>query len=334
MLEEWLLFAGLSLVVCLAGSRVTYYGDVLGEKWSVDRTFIGVILLSTITSLPELVTSLASVSLVDAPDLAMGNILGSNLFNLFLLPLLALLYGRSYLERASPHHVRTGAVAVVLYGLVGGTFALPSSPAPFGTSGPVSPASLLIFGVYAGGVYLLFGILRPPPEKALDAAEMYENHGERTTAILFAIYGLAVVLAGLFLTGVGERLAGVTGLGNTFFGSLFFAFVTSMPEFVVSWVALRRLDAVNLAMGNILGSCLFNLAILFPCDLITPAYGLLAAVETGHIVSLLGGMLMLGVAVAALVWRRRRPASRAFSGEMILLAGLYLGSMYLLFVLR
>ncbi len=330
----WLGFVLLSIAVCVAGSRVTYYGDVLGEKWSLERTFIGVILLSTITSLPELVMSVASVTLVDAPDLALGNILGSNLFNLFLLPLLAVFYGRAYLDRASPHHVKTGLVVLLLYGFLAVEFSVEGTATLGALTGPVSPASILIFVAYAAGVYLLFSVLTPPREPGLDAVDLYQERGRTHSTLLFVTFGLIVVAAGGVISVLGKVLAVRSGLGEMFFGSLFFAFVTSLPELIVSWVALRQLDAVNLAVGNVMGSCLFNLAIILPCDLAAPGYGLLGVVRWTHGVSLLGGALMLALAAGALLWRRDHPPRRAVSGEMVLLGGLYLVTMYLLFILR
>lgn len=334
MLRAWFFFLCLAAIVCYAGSRVTLYGDVLGEKWSLARTFIGVILLSTITSLPELVTSVASVTFVDAPDLALGNILGSNLFNLFLIPLLALLYGGTYLGRASHHHVRTGVVVLVLYAALAGEFALEGTALLGWRDGPVSPGSLFIFGGYTVGVYLLFSVFHPPRAESLEEVDLYPEQSHGRTLMLFVLFGGAVIVAGGLLAVVGKGLAVSTGLGETFFGSLFFAFVTSLPELIVSWVALRQLEAVNLAMGNVMGSCLFNLAIILPCDLAAPGYGLLAAVGSTHLLGLLGGALMVGVAGTAVLWRTDHPPRRAFSVEMVLLAGLYLATVYLLFVLR
>ncbi len=102
---------------------------------------------------------------------------------------------------------------------------------------------------------------------------------------------------------------------------------------MVSWSALRQLGAVNLALGNIFGSCLFNLGIIFVFDLAV-AGSVFAAVSVGHLVSVFAGIMMVSIASYAIHIRRARPARIFFSLEMILLAAVYSGTLYLIFHLR
>lgn len=73
----WVQFAATALVIVLAGVRLARYGDVLGEKTGLGRSWIGVVLLAATTSLPELFTGFGATALAALPDIALGDVLGS-----------------------------------------------------------------------------------------------------------------------------------------------------------------------------------------------------------------------------------------------------------------
>jgi len=78
----WLEFAVCLALIALAGHRPSLYGDMIAEKGGLTRTWVGVVMVASVTSLPELVSGLSSVTVAHTPDLAMGDILGSCVFNL------------------------------------------------------------------------------------------------------------------------------------------------------------------------------------------------------------------------------------------------------------
>ena len=83
----------LQLLLCLtvigyAGYFLSRYGDIIAEKSGISASWVGLILLSTATSLPELVTGISAVTFADAPDIAVGDVLGSTVFNLAILVVL------------------------------------------------------------------------------------------------------------------------------------------------------------------------------------------------------------------------------------------------------
>jgi cation:H+ antiporter len=81
----WIQFLAAALVIVLAGMRLARYGDVLGEKTGLGRSWIGVVLLAATTSLPELFTGIGATALAALPDIAVGDVLGSCMFNLLIL---------------------------------------------------------------------------------------------------------------------------------------------------------------------------------------------------------------------------------------------------------
>ena len=106
MFFVWLQFALCAALIGLAGYRLSRYGDVIAEKTGLSGTWIGMILLATVTSLPELATGVSAVTFADTPDIALGDALGSCVFNLLILMILDFLYPKESLYmRASQGHL-------------------------------------------------------------------------------------------------------------------------------------------------------------------------------------------------------------------------------------
>ena len=76
--------------------RASEYVDIMEKHTTLSGAFIGGVVLSAVTSLPELFTSLTSTMLLDKPGLAIGNILGSNIFNCAMLAVFIIIYYRSF----------------------------------------------------------------------------------------------------------------------------------------------------------------------------------------------------------------------------------------------
>ena len=84
----WLQFGVCAAVIGFAGAKLSRYGDVLANKTGLSGSWIGLILLSTVTSLPELITGISSVTVAEVPNIAAGDVLGSCVFKLMILVVL------------------------------------------------------------------------------------------------------------------------------------------------------------------------------------------------------------------------------------------------------
>ena len=84
----WLQFILCVVIITIAGIKLSQYGDAIADKTGLGGTWIGVILLATVTSLPELVTGISAVTYANAPDIAVGDVLGSCVFNLLIIVIL------------------------------------------------------------------------------------------------------------------------------------------------------------------------------------------------------------------------------------------------------
>ena len=84
----WIQLIGAALVIVVASNFLAKSADVISVKTGLGRAFVGVVLLATATSLPELATGISAITVVGEPDLALGDAFGSNLFNLLIIGLL------------------------------------------------------------------------------------------------------------------------------------------------------------------------------------------------------------------------------------------------------
>jgi cation:H+ antiporter len=126
---------------------------------------------------------------------------------------------------------------------------------------------------------------------------------------IYSIHALIVTLAALFLPYFGEKIADQTGLSESFFGTVFLAITTSLPELVVSVSALR-MGALDMAAGNLLGSNVFNIAILSLLDLFYTEGPLYSKISGTHALSLLASIVMTAVVAIGLVTRPEKKTWR------------------------
>jgi len=236
--------------------------DIIAEKTGLGRTWIGVILLATVTSLPELATGVSAVTLAKAPDLAVGDALGSCVFNLMIVTLLDFLQREeSVFTRASQGHILSAGFGVILIGLVGFSLSLQRTW-PGLSIGHIGLSTPIILMLYAVAMRTVFRYERRQRAAAVEeAVEQYGHVAFRRAVVGYSASALVVAATGTLLPFIGERLAAVMGWQQTFVGTLFLAFATSVPEAVVT-IAAVRLGALDLAVSNLLGSNLFDIAII------------------------------------------------------------------------
>jgi cation:H+ antiporter len=334
MLVIWIQFAACVAAIWVAGTRLSRDGDVIAEKSGMGRTWIGLILLATVTSLPELATGVSAVTLARAPDIALGDALGSCVFNLMIVTLLDFLQREeSVFTRASQGHILSAGFGVILIGLVGFGLSVQRtwpdlSVVHIGLSTPI------ILLLYAVAMRTVFRYERRQRAAAVEeAAEQYGNITLRRAVVGYSASAVVVVATGILLPFVGERLAAIMGWQQTFVATLFVAFATSVPEIVVT-VAALRLGALDLAVSNLLGSNLFDVAIIAIDDICYLPGPLLAHVSPMHTVSSLSALMMTGVTIVGLLYRPPSRLVRAVGWSSLLLFALYLLNTYVLYLYR
>ena len=204
----WLIWAKLALcggAIAVAGTLLTRYADVIADKTGWSGAWTGLVLLATVTSLPELATGISSVTLADAPDVAVGDVLGSCVINLAFLAVLDVMKRDEPLfQYASQGHIGLATFGIVMLALAGLGLAL--SPFPLARSlghiGLYTPALLI---VYLLAVRITFRHERSQlVDGAERAASRYPDMSLRRAAVRCAMAAGVVVVA--LLTKPGGRV--------------------------------------------------------------------------------------------------------------------------------
>jgi cation:H+ antiporter len=327
---DWLQLAACAALILLAGSRLARYGDVIARHTGLGGNWIGLVLMATVTSLPELVTGATSVTIADVPDIAVGNVLGACVLNLAMLVVLDALHRRaSIYSVASQGHVLGAAFGVVMLGVVGfGILAAPQLDLPLGHIGVTT---LAILALYAVAIRVIFNYERGVRAASVEAAaEEPPELTLRQAALRYAAAGTVVVGAALWLPFAARAVAAAMGWSTSFVGTLLVALTTTLPELTVT-VAAVRLGALDLAIGNLVGSNLFNLAILGIDDLLYVKGPLLAAVAASHALSAVAGCVMAGALIVALVARPQARLLNAVGWTSVMIALVYFVNAWLHF---
>lgn len=148
----------------------------------------------------------------------------------------------------------------------------------------------------------------------------------------FALFAAVVAAAGILLPLLGVRIADAMGWSRSFFGTLFITAVTPLPEMVVTVTALR-LGALDMAIGNLLGSNLFNIVVVISLDdLFFGGGSILAHVAPVHAVTAFSAAMMSGAVIVGLVSRPGRQWRYMPSMVSLALAAVYLVNVYVLYV--
>ena len=327
----WLKLLLCVAIILFAGTKLARYGDAIAEKTGLGRIWIGLVLLATITTMPELVTGVSSAALVGLPDLALGTLLGSCMFNLTILALLDVLYRPApILSRASLRHIAPASMGILLIAIAAGSiFAWERfTGLPLGW---VGIASIIIIIVYLIGTRQMFRWEQKHQLASLEAAPLkYEEMPTKTVYLKFAVAAIAIIAAGIWLSFVGDEIAETTGWGATFVGSLFLAITTSLPELTVTIAALR-LGAIDMAVADILGANMLDMVVITWADLFYTPGPILAMVSNAHLTTAMVAVIMSLVVIVGLRFRQQRKTFIVISWYGPVLIGLYILGAYALF---
>jgi cation:H+ antiporter len=152
----------------------------------------------------------------------------------------------------------------------------------------------------------------------------------RSAAIGYGVAAAVVVTAALWLPFVAEDIAKVMVWNETFVGTFFVSFATTLPELTVTVSALR-IGAVDMAIGNLFGSNLFNLALVAIDDGFFLTGPLLSYVSPIHAISALSALMMTGLAIAGLFYRSNTRVFGTVGWISVFLLWIYLINAYFLF---
>jgi cation:H+ antiporter len=331
ILLPWLKFALCAALIGLAGPLLTQYGDVISRLTGLSRSWIGLVLLATATSLPELFTGVSAVAAADEPNIAVGDALGSCVFNLMMLVVLdEMSRDEPMYRRIDQGHILTAGFGVILIGAAGAFLMLSQTALNLQIihiSG-YTPFIIILYLVAIRAAFVYERRVSRPPQMIKAAADITL----RAALVRYLAAAAVVVIAGSWLPFIGREIAEVTGLQTTFVGTMLIAGATSVPELVVTISALR-LGAVDMAIGNLLGSNLFDILILAIDDFAYTKGPLLSSVSPAHAITAFAAVIMSGIFIVALLYKPQTRVLGTIGWVTLSLLLVYLFSTYAIYLL-
>lgn len=252
------IYAALAVCVVLFSIKLANYVDLIDKKTDLSGAFIGGVILAAVTSLPELFTSISAVLFVKQPDLVIGNILGSNLFNMCIFGGAALIAAKSLCKATvGSSHLKTSVITFMM-------FAIMTLPVVFKKDYEfvgISVYSVILLVLYACSIKFMAG------DSAQSEGEDDSSLTLKQVIIRFVILAVLLVTASIFITVATDHLTEEFKLGKTVGGALFLGIATSLPE-LTSSITLIRKGNFNACAGNVMGSGVFNFCIISVADIL------------------------------------------------------------------
>jgi cation:H+ antiporter len=331
-----------AVAVWLSGSRLSVYADAIAGRTGLGRAFVGLLLLATATSLPEIATTLTASAIGNA-ELVTSNLFGGVAMQTAILALVDIRVARGALSRKA-------AQATLLIQGIGLLLVLTTFLCAVVLREPASVAGVGLGAIAVFAVFVLaFRVShraerhepwRPVDEDETPAAPAPEPGSERleegSAARLYLGFGglAAVVLAaGWVVSKSADAVAQSTGIGSSVIGATLVAIATSLPE-ITTTLSAARIGAYPMAVANIFGGNLFDVALVLPADAILGGAPLLSNVARPTLFLAVMGMLMTCVYLWGMLIRARKTIFRigidsatVLGLYAVALAGLYLLNM-------
>ncbi|MYL70428.1 sodium:calcium antiporter [Halobacillus litoralis] len=313
----FIIFFLAAILVVTAAVYLNQLGDVISKKSSLSGAVVGTFLIAGATSLPELTTSLTAVY-IDNPDIAVGNMLGSNVFNLLILASMDLIYRKKrFFQRINPNANLPSAWTGLAFLIILSLSLLFPVPIQFFNIG---------MEMYIIVLFYLFVMKYLTSDDDDGDHPLPAKDIPLPTAIKgFILAVVAVFISGSILSIAGDKMAEVTGMNASFVGSFLIAASTSLPE-LVSVLAAFKLANYNMAIGSILGSNLYNIKLLVLTDLLYQKGPILKSIQGTHIYLALLGIAMTLFFIYTLM--RTRQVDRSWSSWNYIMPSLVVITLY------
>ena len=256
-----LLYLLVASAVVYASIRASHYIDLIDRTTNLSGAFLGGILLSAVTSLPELFTSLSATLVLHKPSMCIGNILGSDLFNIAMLSAVMLMCIRSVGKRPSAKGNIAVAVYLIFIYVIMFLDYLGIIHVEVGT---INIITFLFIFIYILAVRHLSSGDGSTVEEPDEQPEI--TLSLNAIVVRFVLASIAIIALSIAMTYVTDAVATVYNIGAGFAGALLLGVATSLPE-VSSTIALFKIKNYNIAVGNIVGSNLFNFMVLCVADI-------------------------------------------------------------------
>ncbi len=289
-------------IIFIAGKKLSYYGELLSDVTGMSKAWIGLILMAAVTSLPEMMVGISSSMFIGSADLAVGDIIGSCAFNLGILSIMDLFTTKDkpLFKNVSQSHILAASFGIILIVMAGLGIFLNENFVFIPSIGLFSMSFAIIYLI---SVRTIYRYQRVHPQVSKDVKKD-GLPSKRKVILMYLLFAAIIIITAFGLPHFADGIAEKSGLGQTFVGTLFLAISTSLPEIAVSLAAVRS-GSTDMAVGNLLGSNLFNFFILFLDDVFYSKGYLLKDASDSNIVSIFFVVLMASIAIIGVMFPQR-----------------------------
>jgi cation:H+ antiporter len=335
-----IIFLAAAVAVWFAGNGIANDADDVSDRTGLGKAFVGLVLLATATSLPEIATTSAA-ALAGNAALVLGNLFGGITMQTAILAAAdgLLVAGVLTMYPRKPTHALEAILLVILLSVLLAACIFGERELAFG----IGAGTMLLGLCYGGSIWLLRRYDANSDWIPLDLPEAVPVANSRprprqTDLPLSRLYWrmtgyAALILAGgIVLVTSAEAIAVQSGLGASFVGVTVLAAATSLPEISTTFAAVR-LGAYTMAISNIFGSNLIMLALLLPADMLYREGTLLAAAGRSELLALIFGLMVTAIYVAGMLVRRK-PKVLGMGLDSALVLAVYATSLATLYAVR
>ena len=302
---DGIFFLILAFLTIYTSIKLSYYGDVLSKQTKLGAAFIGGLLIASITSLPEFVTSISAV-ILDNASLSFGDIVGSNMFNIFVLSVYNIYFFKSdYLRNSSKKHLIECIILIIDYIFITiGTFNI-----------VINYISIILIVMYI--LYMIFVFKNNTNDEP--KSDVHEDY----VVIKFIITALIMIILSIFLTYQADKISKVyPNFSSNTVGAILLGITTSLPE-VVTTYALIKLKNYDMAISNMLGSNIFNFLVLTFSDIFIKNDYIYSYSDEYNLFYLIGGLLVTSLLSIGIMNNKSNKIFNVFISILIILSYLY-----------
>lgn len=305
----------LALILIIIGFVALIYGanwlvngaSSLAKKNNISDLVIGLTIVAFGTSAPELVVN--SVASSDGfSEIVLGNIIGSNNFNLFIiLGIASIIYPIAVQQSTLKKEIPISLFAAVLFLALANDFLMDSIT-------EISRWDALIMLLLFGGfIYYIFKQMKT--EKSEEFSYMPKSNSAIFVLILFGFVGL--IVGGKLVVDNAIIVATDLGVSQKIIGLTIIAAGTSLPELVTSVVAALKKNS-DIAIGNVIGSNIFNILLVIPISAMIRPINYTPNFNTDFLILIGGTVFLIGA-----IWLGNSKKVERWHG--LVLIGFYLG---------
>ena len=290
---DGIIFLIIAFLVAFSSIKLSYYGDALSKQTKLGSAFIGGMLIASITSLPEFVTSISSV-LLNNPSLSFGDILGSNMFNIFVLSIYNIWFFKQDLFKNTNSKYKIECLILIIEYLIilRATYI-----------NTLDIVTIILLFLYL--IYIL---------NLINNNDNVENntYKEKHVFLKFFAYSILLIVLSILLTTEADKITRIyPKVSSSSVGAILLGITTSLPE-VVSTYALIKYKNYNMAISNMLGSNIFNFLVLALSDIFVKNNHIYNYVDKFSYMYIFGGIFITVLLLISIINKKMNKASYTF----------------------